>query len=237
MNIFRLDPQKFSAFKRKTTLRSLIIFPVYGLIALIIHFGSEQQASNANMWIYLVFTFLLMGIFTVYSSRNQLKKFEALFRLRVDEDRIILQQFKLNDVQIAKEEISGIYAHTNGSFKITTNDPQKSINIHPCIEKEEELKILLENFAPIQPFQQKKYKIFVQYAMVVLVLAGMIAAFSFDNPWVAVPGGLIAAGYLVYAFVQIQKSNMVSKDIKQKSWWFILPFLALLFAVYSKLLL
>lgn len=235
MEIFKLDPEKFKLFKRKVALRSLILFPVYIIIAFIINYNSGKSGGDNNLLLYLVIILVLTGIFSVYSNLKRLGKYEAVYRLKMDNDKIIVQQFRFNDIQLLKEEITGIYANPNGGFRITSNDPQKTINIHPAVEREAELSALLGQFTPVKPLNQDKKKAFLQYSLVVLVLFGMIAAFSINNPWIAVPGGLLSAGYLVYAFILIQRSKVIGNDLKQKSWWFILPFLALVAAVYAKL--
>ncbi len=236
MHIFRLDPQKFGAFKRKTTLKSLVLFPAYIVIAYIIQQNSPQKESDSNLLYYLTGTLFITGAISLYNTRKQLGKMEALYRLKLNETHIILQQFRFNEIQILKTEIAGIYALPKGGFKLTAREVQKSLTIHPCIEREDELKTLLEGFAPIQPLPaNQKQKALFQYAMAILVVLGMMAAFFIENPWIAVPGGLLAAGYMVYAFLLIRKSKMIGNEIKQKSWWLILPLMALLAAVYAKL--
>jgi hypothetical protein len=237
MTIFKLDPEKYKAFKRKTFLRTIMLFPVYIIIAIAINISSGNDAGDSNILFYLILFLILSGVFSVYSNNKQLNKFEALYRLKIDNDKIIFHQFKFNDVQIGKDEITGIYALPNGSFRITTTDSKMTINTHPSIENAAELKTLLSHFSPIEPLKDFKKKVYLQYLMVVLVLLGMIAAFSINNPWIAVSGGLLSAGYLLYAFIIIQRNPVIGKDLKQKTWWFILPFLALLFAVFSKLVL
>ena len=63
MTIFKLDPEKHKVFKRKAFLRTIMLFPVYIIIAIAINISSGTDAGDSNILFYLILFLILSGVF------------------------------------------------------------------------------------------------------------------------------------------------------------------------------
>jgi len=177
-------------------------------------------------------------IIIAYGLNRGMKQQQKIFNsyvLTIDEGYIIREQLNTPTISIAFYEISEIAKYSNGNLTIKGNSSINTIVAPVQIENFDRLEELLNSIKPI--LLKTKETLIIKYRGILpfLTIGLMIAVFVLKNKIIVGISGVILLTVLVYSFIEIQRSKNVDKKTKNKTWWLILVFAAIIGNMYLKI--
>lgn len=233
---FRVTPGAFKAVQKRVITMSLILFVFVILIVIII--PTMMSDDPARLDTLPIMVPLLVGALAFGTFRGLKRQRSILesFVLKIDDAKIVREQLNTPTITIYRSDVSLITKYSGGSFSIRGRDKLSPIGIPSQIDNCQLLEATLNDIKPMNVLTSKTWleKLFIPISLSGLVLFG-IMTISENEAVSLVCSALLVIG-LTACLVVIQRSKNVDKKTRRLSWITLIPILAFLTGIISKLL-
>jgi hypothetical protein len=217
----------------KVILRRLIILA--GCVVIVLF--SSHGVNDMSVLQYLIPFLCMLSIYGMYQDYHKQKRFFDNYKLTVDDDMLVREQFNVPAISIRFEDVKEIIDCGNETFVVKGPNPKANIYIPAKIENGTVLKDVLNNIKPLTI--KKANTIWIKALVPFTTIAAMgllIPVYIFDNKWVVGICGSITLCLMIWGFYVIHTNKNISNKAKRNSWLMIIVFLSIAIMLYLKLL-
>gem|GEM_PF-5461625 len=184
--------------------------------------------NDPDRWLlvpWILAVFVVITVFTTWAALRRNRRSFETYKLMIDDEKIVREQFDTPTITIYKRNITDIVKNADGSFTVTGDNDLNAIGIPSQIDRYHRLE---EELRRIRSIHSKNVKSFAEKMFVpVSLFAGLLIAVTTmtENTMV----DLICSGLLVtimtFGMAVILVTKNVDKKTKRLSWIFVVGIL------------
>ncbi len=233
---FQIRENGFNEIKKGIIIKTIPIAILAAGTGLVIsHFNTNGQASDINVFPFVIPIIIGALAFGLFKGINRQKGLFESYRLIINENEIIREQNNTPTISISHNEIKSIIRTPKGILTIVGNSNTDIIEVPSQINNPEKLTQILSTIKPIVDSEEKlpieKYK-----GLLILLMLGLMATvYISKNKLVIGITGTILILFLGYAFYEVRRNKNIDKKTKIGMWWLILVLLSVIGNMYFKL--
>jgi hypothetical protein len=235
MQVFKTRPDGFREVQRKVIPRMIGIFGGLFLLAVVVPglFGRGQTRWDLIAILFLMFA-VVMGFVSRAAIRRQRRSFET-YRLTVDDEKLVREQFNTPVITIFKRDIVRIIRNADGGFTVFGENELDAIGIPSQVDRYAQLEKELQRIRTVQvkTTASVEEKIFVPLSLsggLFIAITSMTA-----NKTVELVCSFLIVLLMGAGMVIILMTKNIDKRTKRLSWIFVIPIIAYLANIFSLL--
>lgn len=151
METYKIDPDIYLKNIQKNTIIYASIYCLIGLIGSSVfirdYLSDPGKTPLVGLCIFLGII-IPFGIYRILKIRKKMKASAAIFKLKIEEDRLTKQSFGRSDLTILFSEIETIYQYKNGLILIQAPHIKNPVFIPASIENRVQLEDKLKQIMP-----------------------------------------------------------------------------------------
>ena len=233
---FQIKENGFAEIKKAIIIKTIpIAILAVGTGFAISHFNTNGQSSDVNVLPFAIPLTIGVLVFGLFKAINRQKELFESYKLIINEDEIIREQFNTQTISIPRNEIKSIIRNPKGILTIVGNSNTEIIGVPSQINNSEKLEQILSEINPITDSDKKplteKYK-----GVLILLVLGLMATvnISKDKIIVGVTGTVLVL-FLGYSFFKVRRNKNIDKKTKRGMWWTMIVLLSIIGNMYFKL--
>jgi len=214
---------------------SIMLIVAFGGIA-ITYFSSSGQESEVNVYPFVIPIILFVLGFGIYRSISRQKEIFESYKLTIDNDTIIREQYNTQTITIAIADISEICKNSNGSFTIKGSSAINVINIPAQIDNYEKIEQLLSEIKLISYKNRKTYlQMLFAGLLSILIIGLMVVVYIIKDKIIVGICGTILLVILGFSILISQRNKNIDSKTKKGMWLSILVIASIIGVMFYKI--
>jgi hypothetical protein len=233
MKAFTPRPDSFIEIQKKTVPKMLAIFGGLFLIAVVVPALVKDDPNRWSSMPVIFFAFVAITGFALYTTLQRQRKSFETYRLTIDDEKLIREQFNTPSITIFKKDVLEIIKNANGSFTVIGPNSLNAIGIPAQIDNYHELeRSLLEiKILRVKTDESIAEKLFVPVSLSGAVLIAVTTLTK--NPTVNLVCSLLIVMIMLGGMLVILMTRNIDKRTKRLSLIFLIPILSYLVNIIS----
>jgi hypothetical protein len=233
---YKIKMNAFKEIKKKmiftSILKSLVTFSV-GIYIVTVNMKTEK--NDINVLPYVIPLLLLPLGFGIFIGIKRQKKLIESYRLIINEESIVREQFNTSEIAIPIHQISTITKHKNGTITIQGKDKTDTIAIPVQIENYNEILKKIAVFTPIKEIEKENYLQKYSGILTFFTIGLMFCVYALKNKIIVGVSGVLLILFLIYSFIAIGKSKNIDNQSKKIRWMLLIVLVSIVGVMTLKL--
>lgn len=229
---FRISPGKMQAYRKRYVITLLVVYGFAGILFTAIHYYQDDGEDAWTLWLPLGIMAVFGGILSYVNLGRQKRMMES-YEITWETLTITRRQKDTPDVVLYHGEITGVEYFRKGGLIIKGKNARDLIFVPRHIERYEELKSLLEELVPLQPYSLPRWLVkggtLVNLAGIVSLLFALYSTNRDIIFWV----GTLAIGLNAWSIYSVSRSKNLPSGTKRLRFIRALLLVVLLLRMYS----
>jgi len=227
LRTYTITPEGLRRLLWRSARLSFAVTVLLIAIALRLRYFGNDDAEPAAPWV-LIYLFGVLLIGTWLSARAT-RRVWLTYRLELSNDALRRTQYRMPEISLQRGDVIELEEMPGRGLTVRTGDSELFIFVPLEIDRYDELRSELANWAPVQRLSTATTwrRQWLGIMAAVAIVAWMVATMWVRNVAFVVPSAFAISVFLLWAFIAAQRSRHLDRRTKIGMYLVIFPILAL----------